>query len=100
MNEKDLKKIVALQERMDKIRSQVEEMCLKHNTILYDELDPLATELLSNTLYVVDGIPYRLGDLSHGIDWQIHTSSIGVKCLHPMRRPEKKKDAPLVYKAD
>lgn len=100
MNEKDLKKIVTLQERITKIRDQVEDLCTKHNRILYDELRPAVTELLPNTLYMVDEIPYRLGDLDHAIDWQILTSSIGVKRLHPMRRPEKKKDAPVVYEAD
>lgn len=100
MNEKEVKKIVMLQERLEKTRNQINDLCDKYNTILYEELRPLVPDLLPNTLYMVDGIPYRLGDLTHGVDWRIDTRSIGVKALHAMRRPEKKKDAVDSYEAD
>lgn len=95
MNEKDLKKIIDLQERIIKLRVKIQDDVLRFNKMITEELRPLAEGVLHNTIYEHEGATYRRGRVFTQL--QLTDYGLGVKAesLAFVRKLEKE-DAPAV----
>ena len=93
MNEKDLKKVVDLQERIEKLAVKIASDVHRHNRMVIDELRPLCDDILHNTIYEHEGYTYRRGRVFSQL--QLEDYGLGVKAegLSTLRKLEKQ-DAP------
>lgn len=98
MNEKDLKKVVDLQERILKLASKIQADVQRHNRMVTEELRPMAEDILHNTIYEHEGYTYRRGRVFSQL--QLEDYGLGVKAegLATLRKLEKE-DAPVINEA-
>lgn len=95
MNEKDLKKIIDLQDRIIKLRVKIQDDVLRFNRMIIQELRPMSEDILHNTLYEHEGCTYRRGRVFAQL--QLEEYGLGVKAegLAFVRKLEKE-DAPAI----
>ena len=95
MNEKDLKKVVDLQERILKLASKIQADVQRHNRMVTEELRPMAEDILHNTIYEHEGYTYRRGRVFSQL--QLEDYGLGVKAegLATLRKLERE-DAPAI----
>lgn len=95
MNEKDLKKVIDLQERILKLASKIQADVHRHNRMVTEELRPMAEDILHNTIYEHEGYTYRRGRVFSQL--QLEDYGLGVKAegLATLRKLERE-DAPAI----
>jgi hypothetical protein len=93
MNEKDLKKVIDLQQRIIKLREKIHQDVLRHNKMVIDELRPLAEDILHNTIYEHDGATYRRGRVFSQLELNDYGLGVKADALAFVRKVEKE-DAP------
>ena len=93
MNEKDLKKVIDLQERIDKLAVKIAGDVHRHNRMVTEELRPLCEDILHNTIYEHEGYTYRRGRVFSQLQLEDYGLGIKAEGLATLRKLEKK-DAP------
>ena len=95
MNEKDLKKVIDLQQRIIKLREKIKQDVIRHNKMVIDELRPLAEGILHNTIYEHEGYTYRRGRVFSQLELNDYGLGVKADALATLRKVEKE-DAPVV----
>ena len=95
MNEKDLKKVIDLQQRIIKLRERIHADVIRHNKMVIDELRPLSEEILHNTIYEHEGYTYRRGRVFSQLELNDYGLGAKADALATLRKLEKE-DAPVV----
>lgn len=95
MNEKDLKKVVDLQQRIIKLREKIQQDVIRHNKMVVEELRPMAEDILHNTIYEHEGYTYRRGRVFSQLELNDYGLGVKADALATLRKLEKK-DAPVV----
>ena len=85
MNAKDVKKLIDLQGRLLKLRSQIESDVVKHNKLLMQEIKPLSQEIIHNTIYQVGNTTYKRGRVFCQLDLQEYGLGSKVEALAALR---------------
>lgn len=95
MTEKELKKLIQVQEKVEKVRSQIDDLVRLHNSLL-PEIKMLSNDVAFGTNYIVDDTPYvrdlRIFAISVE-DVPFGGTAIGLKAL---RRPKRAEPEPIV----
>lgn len=86
MNEKDVKKVIELQGKIIKLRERIMKDVDRHNEMLMQELRPLTTDLLHNTIYQVGDMTYKRGRVFEQLDCRNYGTGIKVDGLATLRR--------------
>jgi hypothetical protein len=94
MNEKDLKKVIDLQQRIIKLREKIKQDVIRHNKMVIDELRPLAEGILHNTIYEHEGYTYRRGRVFSQLELNDYGLGVKADALATLRKLEKE-DAPV-----
>ena len=94
MNEKDLKKVIDLQQRIIKLREKIHQDVIRHNKMVVDELRPLAEDILHNTIYEHEGYTYRRGRVFSQLELNDYGLGMKADALATLRKLEKE-DAPV-----
>jgi hypothetical protein len=95
MNEKDLKKVIDLQQRIIKLSEKIKQDVIRHNKMVIDELRPLAEGILHNTIYEHEGYTYRRGRVFSQLELNDYGLGVKADALATLRKLEKE-DAPVV----
>jgi len=93
MNTKDLKKIVELQGKVIKLRERILNDVKRHNEMVIDELRPLTSDVLHNTIYELNGVLYKRGRVFSQLDCQDYGLGPKADGLATLRKVEVR-DAP------
>jgi len=88
MNKKELKKIVELQGRIIKLRSDIEKSVDKHNEMVLDQLRPLVEDILHNTIYQHERTLYKRGRVFSQISCEDYGMGIKAEGLATLRTVE------------
>tara|TARA_R100000353_G_scaffold49177_2_gene39061 strand:+ start:2679 stop:2999 length:321 start_codon:yes stop_codon:yes gene_type:complete len=88
MNQKELKKIVELQGRIVKLRSDIMKSVEKHNDMVVDQLRPLMEDVLHSTVYQHERTLYKRGRVFAQLDCQDHGTGIKAEGLATLRTVE------------
>lgn len=94
MNTKDIKKIVELQGKVIKLRERILNDVKRHNEMVIDELRPLTSDVLHNTIYELNGVLYKRGRVFSQLDCQDYGLGPKADGLATLRKVEVK-DAPF-----
>ena len=94
MNEKDLKKVIDLQQRIIKLREKIKQDVIRHNKMVVEELRPLAEGILHNTIYEHEGYTYRRGRVFSQLELNDYGLGVKAEALATLRKLEKE-DAPV-----
>jgi len=95
MNEKDLKKVIDLQQRIIKLREKIQQDVIRHNKMVVEELRPMAEDILHNTIYEHEGYTYRRGRVFSQLELEDYGLGVKAEGLSTLRKLEKE-DAPVV----
>jgi hypothetical protein len=94
MNEKDLKKLVGVQERIVKLREKIHQDIVRHNKMVVEELRPLSEDLLHNTLYKHEGATYRRGRVFSQLEYNDYGLGVKAEGLAFVRKIVEAPDVP------
>jgi len=86
MNGKDVKKLVDLQGKIIQLRHRIEHDVERHNSMVLDQLRPMAENLLHNTIYQVGDMTYKRGRVFCQIDCQDYGLGVKAEGLATVRR--------------
>lgn|SRR5210317_245474 len=86
MNGKDVKKLVELQGKIIQLRSRIDHDVERHNSMVLDQLRPMAENLLHNTIYQVGDMTYKRGRVFCQIDCQDYGLGVKAEGLATVRR--------------
>lgn len=86
MNGKDVKKLVELQGKIISLRHRIDRDVERHNSMVLDELRPMAENLLHNTIYQVGDMTYKRGRVFCQIDCQDYGLGVKAEGLATVRR--------------
>lgn len=90
MTEKELEKLLAVQEQAEKLRAKIEDLVRMHNKLV-PEIQRLANDVAFGTNYDIAGTPYVRDQRIFSVlveEQPFHRTAIGLKAL---RRPQRVK---------
>ena len=88
MNKKELKKIVELQGRLIKLRSDIAKNVEKHNDMIVEELRPLMEDVLHSTIYQHERTLYKRGRVFSQITCEDYGVGVKAEGLATLRTVE------------
>ena len=95
MKTADIKKVVELQGKIIKLKDRIMKDVERHNTMVLDELRPMAEGILPSTIYQVGDMTYKRGKLFCQLERQDYGLGVKAEGLATLRRIiVEDKDAP------